>query len=272
MQLSLRNKIILLIGVLILIGIAFGVWRQKKKHVHDLPTIIDTNRLTVVIDSSSVGFSKDGNTVSGFQYEIVKTFADSLGVELVVSQNNDFQSCVDGLQKGDFDIIASFIPPTMALQDNVIYSMPFFSSKQVLVQACNSDSANKDLITKHAQLAKCTIHIPSHSPYKMRIQHLSDEIADTIIINELNNKSAEQLVRAVSKGEIKYTICDELLAKKLKLKYTNIDVNLAIGFSHQMCWGVHPKSPLLLEKLNAFLDEFIGSSEYWKLYRKYYGL
>ena len=78
------------------------------------------------------------------------------------------------------------------------------------------------------------------------------------------------MVRMVSCGQIKYTICNEQFARKLKLKYPNIDVSLPIGFAQQQAWVVHPKSPRLLEKLNEFLDDFIGSSAYWNIYRKYY--
>jgi len=78
------------------------------------------------------------------------------------------------------------------------------------------------------------------------------------------------MVRMVSTGQIKYTICNEQFAQKLKLKYPNIDVSLPIGFAQQQAWVVHPNSPLLLEKLNEFLDDFIGSSAYWNIYRKYY--
>jgi len=56
----------------------------------------------------------------------------------------------------------------------------------------------------------------------------------------------------------------------LKVKFPNIDVSLPIGFAQQQAWVVHPNSPLLLEKLNEFLDDFIGSSAYWNIYRKYF--
>ena len=86
----------------------------------------------------------------------------------------------------------------------------------------------------------------------------------------MKSKSTEQIVHLVALGKIKYTICDEQIAQQFKLQYPNIDVSLPIGFEQEQAWAVHSGSPKLLEELNSFLNDFIGSSAYWKIYRKYY--
>ncbi len=101
------------------------------------------------------------------------------------------------------------------------------------------------------------------------IKNLSDEIAAKICIVELKNVSTETLVRMVSEGRLKNTICSEELAKKLQKQYPNIDISLALGFNQNHGWLVNINSPQLLEKLNYFLTDFMGSTAYWELYRKY---
>jgi len=247
------------------------VWiHNTKKQIHDLPGIIESGRLSVLTDSSSIGFSFKGDSVSGFQYEIVKAFADSLGVELVITEKNDIKACLDGLNNGDYDLIANFVPVTTEWKNNALFTTPFFTSREVLVQRINDDLSHSKRINKHCELANDTIYIPVNSPFKMRLNHLSNEIADTIHVIEIKNKSSEQMVRMVAFGQIKFTICDEQFAQRLKLKYHNIDVSLPIGFAQQQAWVVHPRSTKLLEKLNEFLDDFIGSTSYWNIYRKYY--
>ena len=89
------------------------LWKHHSKNqIHDLPGILNSGRLSVLTDSRSIGFSIKGDSVSGFQYEIVKAFADSLGLELVISEKNDLKDCMDGLNSGDYDIIANFMPVT----------------------------------------------------------------------------------------------------------------------------------------------------------------
>ena len=244
--------------------------KHSKNQLHDLQGILNSGRLSVLTDSSSIGFSFKGDSISGFQYEIVKAFADSLGVELVITEKNDLKDCMERLNSGEYDIIANFIPVTSEWKKDFLFSTPFFTSREVLVQRMTTGLSRFKLIKKHSQLANDTIYIPYNSPFKMRLNHLSNEIAEPIHILEIKNKSSEQMVRMVAEGKIKLTICNEEFANRLKLKYPNIDVSLPISFAQQQAWVVYPGSPKLLEKLNEFLGDFIGSSAYWNIYRKYY--
>ena len=260
---------LIFVALLVLLSTIYWI-HHKSNQIHDLPSILKSGRLSVLTDSSSIGFSVKGDSVSGFQYEIVKAFADSLGLELVISEKNDMKACMDGLNSGDCDIIANFIPITTEWKKKALFTIPFFTTREVLVQRIENKSSRNKIIKKHEELANDTIYIPVNSPFKMRLNHLSNEIANPIHIIEVTNKSSEQMVRMVSCGEIRLTICDEQFAQRLKIKYPNIDVTFPVSFEQQKAWAVHLKSPKLLAKLNEFLDDFIGSSAYWRIYRKYY--
>lgn len=268
MRIKIQIGIVLV--VLLLLFAAILRIKDVRSRIHDLPSIMESGRLSVLTDSSRLGFSVKGDSVFGFQYEIVKVFADTLGLELVISEKTDLKACLKDLKSGDYDVIANFIPITTEWNKEALFTIPLLTSRQVLVQRILEDSTQSVGITNQLQLANDSVYIPLHSPFKMRMKHLSDEIADTINIFEVKNVGSEQLVRMVSQSKIKYTICDEQFARRLKHQYPNIDISIPIGFEQHLSWVVHPKSPLLLEKLNAFLDDFIGSPAYWKIYRKYY--
>lgn len=255
--------------ILLLVGCFFLIYHSRNT-IHDMPDIMKSGRLTVLTDSGSTGFKVKNDRVSGFQYELVKAFADSLGLELVISERNDLKNGMDGLKSGDYNIIASLIPITTELKKDASFTIPLFTSRQVLVQRIQSDSTKLKQISKHLQLANDTIYISENSPYKMRLLHLSNEIANPIHIIEMKNENSEQMVHLVALGKIKFTICDEQLAQKLKKIYPNIDISLPVGFVQQQAWAVHPKAYRLLRELNDFLEDFIGSSAYWNIYRKYY--
>lgn len=255
---------------IVIISIIIFVSNRERTLNHDLPGILKSGRLSVLIDGSQMGFYNSGDSVSGFQYEIVKAFADSLGLELVITEEKDLQKCFENIKTGDYDLIANFIPVTTEWQNIAIFSSPLFTTRQVLIQRIINDSLSSKQINRQTDLANDSIYIQYHSPHKLRLKNLSNEIADSIKIFEVKDVSQEQLVQYVSEGKIKYTICDQLLAKKLQKQYTNIDVSVPIGFEQQLSWAVYQKSPLLLEKLNSFLKDFIGSSAYWEIYRKYY--
>jgi membrane-bound lytic murein transglycosylase MltF len=263
-----RISIISAAGLVLVICLVLFFSLHSK--IHDLPSIMKSGRLTVLTDSTSTGFNVESGGVTGFQYELVKTFADSLGLELVISEQNDLKSGIEDLQAGEYDIIASFIPLTSELKNKCSFTVPIVSSRQVLIQRIKNDTNPTNYISKHIQLANDTIYISENSLYKMRLLHLSDEIANPITIIEMKNISSEQMARMVSMGQLKNTICDEQLALRIKQKYPNLDVSLPVGFEQQQAWVVNNKSPKLLKKLNEFLTDFVGSSAYWRIYRKYY--
>ena len=258
------------IGTLILLICIFSLFKYVRQQKHDLKGIVEAGRLTVVTEGSSSGLLVNGDTVSGFQYEIIKAFADSLGVELVVTEQNDMKKCVEGLKNGDYDLIANFIPTTTQWKNELLYSDPIFTSHQVLIQHMMSDSSRVNVLTKQTQLANDTVYIAANSPNKILLEHLSNDIAAPIHIIEKKNMNAERLIRLVAEGKIKNTICEVLMAERFKNQYGNIDISMPVGFAQQQVWAVPVKSVQLLEKLNAFLYDFVGSSDYWKIYSKYY--
>ena len=92
--LSLRWKLILGGGVVAVLVIVIFSWIASFK-IHDLEDVVDSGRLIVVTDSSSIGFAVNKDSVYGFQYEIIKAFADSLGVELEISEQNDVHKSIE---------------------------------------------------------------------------------------------------------------------------------------------------------------------------------
>ena len=265
-----KKQIVVGVVALLLVSVFILIVNHSSKKVLDLPEIQENGRLSVLIQSNSTGLNVEGGKVSGFQYDIVKAFADTLGLELVVTEENDLKKCIKDLNDGNYDIIAHLIPITTEWKSNVLFTKPLSTGRQVVVQRITSDSVNFTVIDKHVLLANESIYVTKNSPYIMRLQNLSEEIASPINIVETEDLSSEDLVKKVALGEIKYCICEEKLANRLKQQYLNIDVTLAIGFEQEQAWAVNHQSTKLLEKINEFLTNFIGSAAYWKIYKRYY--
>lgn len=266
----MKKKILVFILALISVVVLIFVMQKgdSKQKRPDFKAILAAGRITVVSDDSPLGFKTSNDSVYGFQYEIMKAFADKYELELQFTLENDYEQAMSGLQDGDFDIYADFIPVYAGLKDYVLFSSPLKKSRLVLVQRL--DSLNTNTINKQYELGRDTIYVVENSPYITRIRNLSEEIADTIYIVEIEDASTEKLVEMVSQSKIKNTICLENEAQVLKSKYSNIDISLAVGFKQQHAWAMNKKSVVLAEKINEFLNEYLESPEYWRIYRKYY--
>lgn len=218
-----------------------------------------------------MGFELKNGKASGFQYDLAKAFADSMGLELEIIPENDFGISTKKLLENKCDILAVNVPQTTEIKNQLALTIPVFS---ILIRCwyreLNPIRLNIPLIRNHHQLIGDSICIPEDSPFKMRLENLSDEIADTIHIVEMADKSTEDLVKMVADGKIRFLRFVMAQAKKLKRKFPNIDIALPVGFNQQYSWAVHPESKELLLKLNEFMHCFLNSSDFWEIYRKYY--
>ena len=260
----LLKPALIVVALVAFLSIVFYIFDEKS--VRDFDDIAELGRIRVLTDNSSIGFRVDGDSVYGFQYEIVKAFAVKMGVELEISENDDSHESMDELMSGAYDIVAGMLPQTAEYADKVLYTKPLQVNRQLLVQ--RKDSAG--IVRKQYELAGDTISLPRNSPYKMLISHLSDDIADTIYTAELKNTTADVAVKMVAEGIIRYTICSERMSKKMMQAYPQLDISLPVGFQQESVWVVNKNATLLQKKLNEFLTDYIGSTEYWELYRKYY--
>lgn len=236
----------------------------RTKELKDFPEIIKSGSITVVADSSSLGFTVSKDSVGGFQYEIVKAFANKHGLELVVSKNANTESGIEELYKGEAQILAHFIPSNSENINRLLFPKVLLNTGLVLVQ--KTDSGN---ISSQLQLSDDTIYVAEGSVFIPRIRNLANEISAEIKIVELKKKSLEQLVEMVANGDLKNTVCPEHLALNFKTKFADLNISLPVGFQQDYGWAVHPQAIVLRDSLNVFLNEFIGSSAYWELYKKY---
>ena len=74
---------IVLIALILLFGAILWI-KDVRSRIHDLPSIMESGRLSVLTDSSRLGFSVKGDSVFGFQYEIVKAFEFSIGYSKIL--------------------------------------------------------------------------------------------------------------------------------------------------------------------------------------------
>lgn len=264
---------ILGVGLLILFLVIFAFRDRKVEQLshRDWSKIKESGRLRVVTEKSSFGFQLKENQVEGFNYEIVKAFADSMGLELEINIVNRLDSAVHGLWMYKFDVMAMTLPVTTQLKEYLNLTMPIVKSRLMLIQHIGkNDSTERKLITEYSQLKDIEIVIPQNSPHKLRLENLSDEIAEPLNIKELSDVTTQELVQAVSEGKLYYTICDELQARKLQKEYPNFDFSMPIGFNQHFAWAVCKKSMSLHDELNKFLKDFQMTNAYWDIYRKYY--
>lgn len=263
-----------LIPVVAVLAILFSL-RQCNRHEvsgypRDYADIAKEGILHVATEYNSISFYVDGDTISGFHYELIEAFARSKGLKTEITPLMSFDERLKGLANGRYDVIAFGILATSELKDSLLLTSPIVLNKQVLVQRKATEADDSLYIHSQLDLAQRTLHVVKGSPSILRIRNLSNEIGDTIYIREIEKYGPEQLISLVAHGDIDYAVCDESIARVAADSLPQIDIHMAISFTQFYSWAVSKQSPVLLDSLNAWLRGFQQEKEYQKIYRKYY--
>lgn len=270
-----RNKILkyLLLGFIAAVVATFLIPSRQKpgRTPRDYAEIAAEGILRATTEYNTLSFHVDGDTVSGFNYELIEAFARDHHLRLSLSPQMSHEQRLQGLAEGTYDIIATDILATSELKDSLLLTIPIVLNKQILVQRkpqTKEDSAR--FVRSQLDLAGRTLNVIKGSPILSRIHHLASEIGDTIYIHEIEKYGSEQLIALVAHGEIDYAVCNESIAKALADSFPQIDIQTAISFTQFYSWGVSKHSPALLDTLDTWLERFKPTKEFQKIYRRYY--
>ena len=271
------------ISLLILSNCSEEAESQVEKFEHpsisiDLAEILKRGKLTVLAENSSTSFFIYRGKKMGFGYEILKEFANELGVELEIKIVNNLDDLTEMLNNGDGDLIACNYTVTRERSKLIDFSVPILRTPQVLIQRkpegweeMEKVKIEKELLRDPAQLMHKKVHVWKNSSYYRRLMHLQEEIGDTIfIVEEDGNIGGEELIEMVSEGLIDYTVTEANIAKINQRFFENLDISTEISVRQKIAFGMRKSSPLLNERLDKWLTNFKVKRTFKYLKSKYF--
>lgn len=253
--------------------------KKTQKHIYrDLDSIKKSGVLRAMTTYSATSYFLYRGATMGFEYEMLKRFADYLGVELEITVSHNMDSMLYKLNSGAVDLVAHGLTITSQRKETVKFTDYLYLVHQVLVQRkpenwrqMSWSALEASLIQDPIQLIGDTISVRRNSSYFSRLKHLSDEIGGEININPLpGNLSTDEIIKMVVDKEIEYTVADNNIAAINASYYPSLDVSVPLSFSQRVGWAVRPGSTKLLEAANAWIEELKETSDYYAIYNKYY--
>ncbi|MDD2563738.1 MAG: transporter substrate-binding domain-containing protein [Salinivirgaceae bacterium] len=280
------SKSTLLYGGLLFLGLVIIVLivvfsNKKASKVHTALSryeeILARDTLIAVTDHSSISYFSYRGQLMGYHYDMLSIFANQLGVELKVVVSNDIEECFMMLNRGEVDIFASNLTVTRDRAKRVALSRPYGSTRQVLVQRkpegwerMSQSEIVAGVLRNQTDLVMREVYVQEGTVYQRRLQSLSEEIGDSIIVKTINDFSVEQLITLVSRGEIDFTIADENVAMINQTYHYNLDIITPISFSQNLSWAMALGSDTLKAAVDRWFNSFLSSSLHAVLYNKYF--
>ncbi|MBP1639272.1 MAG: glutamine transporter periplasmic glutamine-binding protein GlnH [Bacteroidetes bacterium] len=267
-----RTKIVGILLLILLLVSAILLFVFLPSTPRDIDKIQKKGEIRIAVRMNQIDCMMRGDTLAGFQYELAKLFSDScLHVRIKWVRVPDVIEAIRLLKQGKVDLIAQNIPRSTDVLQYITISSPILVSKAVLVQRKSSEIEDDTTFVKNQlNLGKKQLCIVRGSSYTQRIQHLAEEISDTIYVSELKVHDAEELILLVAKGSVRYGVCDEKVANYFVKRFPGIDVSVDIGFPQLQGWGINKRSLGLSKAVNSWLEKFTKSDRFNLLYAKYY--
>ena len=235
-------------------------------------------KLVAVTDYNSHGYFLYRGTTMGFQYELLSSFAKYLGVELELIVKKDLTEAFEDIQNGRCDILAMDLAITAERKKHMMFSNPIYQSQQILVQRLPEnwrkmrtwDEIESHLIRDAIDLQGKEIYLQKGAVFVQRLNNINSETGGEMHIIE-DNRSIDELIDEVAKGNIAYTVCDSHIAAINKKYHKNIDIETQLGsYSQNLAWAVPLGSDSLLLETNGWLKQYKKSKEFYYVYNKYF--
>ncbi|MBR4840990.1 MAG: transporter substrate-binding domain-containing protein [Paludibacteraceae bacterium] len=273
---KIRNRQILPLSALLLVLMAIcAVCSNQKKTepLCDYPDIYGKRNLVVVMEYTPASYMRVGDSIVGEQYRLVQALSERLNIPVEIRLENDLQKSIEGLQNGQYDLVARLLPVTTEMREQVSLTEPFSTDRLVLVQRVKGDTTLGSYLSDEGKFVRRVkgdttpvyvssllelpgkvICVTENSPCMQRLVNLAQEIAaDEFIVWKIPDYNEEQLAVLVANGEVDYVVCDYETASRCAKNHRNLDISLNISFSQLQAWAVRKESPILLDSVNVWV-------------------
>ena len=267
---KVKRHLYIYIGLLVVV-VGIMAWLRPKSEYHprSFEEIEADGVLRIVTDYTPLSYYLQGDSLTGFDYELARMVGQRSGLAIEITPEVNLSKSIEGLERGQYDIIAGLLPVTSEIKEELAFTVPIQLNRQVLVQRKDNPS-HKKLIRNQLDLARETLYIVSDAPTRLRINNLAREIGDTIYIQEEETYGAEQLIMMVATGEIEFAVCDKAIAQQMSKDYPQLDCNTDISFTQFQSWALRKNDSILLDSLNKWITDTQQEDRYKKLYDSYF--
>ena len=200
----------------------------------------------------------------GFGYELLTDFCRAYNLDLELLVNENLDSCFAMLDSCEVDVVAVGIGANREMKRRFFLTDPIMMQKSVLVQRLPKgwskmstvNEVENQLLRSPIDLAGKTIHLPAGSHSVRLMRQLSDQIGDSITIVECDTLNSVDLINAVHRGDIDYTVVEEYVARMASLSLGGLDTKLVVSVEQPLGWAVRKRDAdsSLLIALNVWID------------------
>jgi membrane-bound lytic murein transglycosylase F len=223
--------------------------------------------LRVITRNSPATYFQDRNGETGFEYELVKRFANDLGLELKIETADNLDELFASLSKANGPALAAAgLVESPGRRTQARFSLPYLEvTPQVIYRnGERRPTRPQDLIGKRILVLKGSSHAEQLADLKVELPELNYEESAAVEVVDL--------LRMVDEGQIDLTLVDSNELAMNQVYFPNVRTAFDLGDSLGLGWAVAPgEDNSLLDEINAFLLRAEQNGSLKRLKQRYYG-
>jgi len=231
-----------------------------------LNQVLQSGELIVVTRNSSTTFYEGPNGKTGFEYDLAKKFAHSLGVKLKIITSDSIHEIFELLNSGQAHLAAAGLTITEARKDHVRFAASYMEVTEQLIYNNQSYRPRKiaDLENGILEVIEGSSHIESLQKLKEKHNKLN--------WNTHKDTDSEQLLHLVEKQLIDYTVADSNEVSLNQRFLLELRVAFDISDPQKIAWAF-PKiqDTSLYDKAMSFFWRTLNNGVITHLTEKHYG-
>ena len=225
--------------------------------------------LDVAVDYGPMSLYVDGDSMSGFNYEVLRAIENQTGIPMKIHPFTSLDSVLQMLDDGQFDFVVTDAPITLDYESRFEFTEPIYLDRQVLVEHSPDSTSGFKPVRSQLDLAGRSVWVVAGSPTVGRLHNLMSEIGDTIYIMSDPNYSSELLYMLTSIGEIKLCVVNERVAKSMEENGGGAKIASGVSFTQFQGWMIAKSNVALKQRLDSALNVYRRGEEYERLCERY---
>lgn len=218
----------LIIGSLLIASSALLV---RSTPPTQLEKVLEAGELRVVSSNGPTTYYEGSNGLTGFEYSLVKGFADSLGLKLIIEDEPDLDKVLNSVAEKKVDLAAAGLTALESRNTHVTFAAPFMQVTQQLVYSSRrpQPASIKDLHNKEVLV----IASSSHTERFKALQAEFPELQWRAVINA----EMIDLLEMINKGEADYAVIDSSAYDLNRYSYPKAKLAFDVSDPQPLAWA-----------------------------------
>ena len=245
---------------LVVISLLFILKDYHPLNKNDYSRILQNNEIRIVTRFGPSDYYEIKSEENGYTYDVMKGFADFIGVKLIVITMDSLEDAINALNNREVDILAN-----MGVTNNVKTSYAYNKVNQYIVYNSKYTAKPNEINDLNGN----NIEIIDSIIIKNNLDSFLKSIDVNLVISK--EKNIDEIINLIKDNEVKYTVVNNNELAIFNKYFPEIKIGFKIGENIPSTWAIPENTNHQLEeKLSEYFTQILKTNKLKKFYTKHF--